>query len=88
MNWYENESAEKVKVEWRAKLKGVWRGKQPIQRGVKKMKFSTVIQVPSSRNRALLKALAKQEPTLAKSTGYNTKIIENSRDCLIGSSDL
>ena len=76
MNWYENNGPDKVKVEWRGKLRGIWRGKQPIQRGVKNMKFSTVIQVPSSKDSVLIKALARQEPTLARSTGYNIKIIE------------
>ena len=66
------------KVKWRNKLKGIWQGNRPIQRGVKGMKFSTVLQVPSSKGSMLLKSLAKIEPRLARTTGYNTKLVEKS----------
>ena len=42
------------------------------------MKFSSVIQVPNTKNGILLKGLARLERTLAKATGYNIKIIEKS----------
>ena len=42
------------------------------------MKFSTVMQVPSSKNGRLLKMLARAEPRLAKVTGYQVKYVEKS----------
>ena len=42
------------------------------------MKYTTLIQVPSTKNGILVKNLARLEPSLARATGYNTKIVENS----------
>ena len=56
----------------------MWKGPSIIQRGVKGMVFTTVLQVPSTKDSILLKELVKIEPRLAKATGYNTKIVEKS----------
>ena len=42
------------------------------------MKFTTIMQVPSSKDSRLLKMLAKAEPRLAKVTGYQVKYVERS----------
>ena len=79
MSWYDNaRDYTWVKVEWRNKLRGMWKGKRPLQRGVKDMRFTTVIQVPNTKNGMLIKDLARLEPSLAQATGYNVKIIEKS----------
>ena len=77
MTWYSPDK-NNIKVRWRNKLKGMWKGQGVIQRGVKGMSFSTIMQVPSSVNSELRKGLARIEPTLAKATGYNIKIVEKS----------
>ena len=40
------------------------------------MKYTSILQVPSSKNSRLLRAIAKIEPRLAKSTGYHVKLTE------------
>ena len=85
-NWYEPRAGggiKKKKVMWRKNLKGIWGGMKPIQRRVKGMIFPTVIQIPSSKGSNLMKALAKIEPTLAKASGYNCKLVEKSGTQLI-----
>ena len=42
------------------------------------MKFTTVMQVPSSKNSRLLKELARIEPRVAKTSGYQAKLVEKS----------
>ena len=74
--WYEDDK--KSKSSWRSKLPQGWRGSNPIQKKVPGMKFTTVMQVPSSANSILLKELAKVEPRLAKSSKYQVKLVEQS----------
>ena len=75
-NWYGEKTT--VKRKWRDKLCGTWRGANPLQRKIKNMPYSTVIQVPSSRGSRLMNQLVKQEPKVAKMTGYQTKFTEKS----------
>ena len=42
------------------------------------MKFSSLMQVPSSKGGILLKMLAKSEPRIAKASGYQVKLVEQS----------
>ena len=42
------------------------------------MRFSTLLQVPSSKDGRLMSMLCKSEPKLAKSSGYQVKLIERS----------
>ena len=65
--WYD--TSEKDTMSWRSKLSVEWKGTKPIQRRVPDMKFTTVLQVPSSYNGRLVKELARVEPRLAKSSG-------------------
>ena len=55
-----------------------WSGCQPIQFPIRGMKYSTVMQVPSSKDGRLLKMLAKAEPRVAKICGYQVKFVERS----------
>ena len=80
MTWYQSdgENYKEINGGWRRKLKGVWEGAKPVQRKVKGMEFTTVLQVPNTENSALLSGLAKKEPKIAKLSGYNVKIVEKS----------
>ena len=72
--WY---AAEKlIKSEWRSKLPVEWRGSRPAQHKLPGMPFTSVLQVQNSKGGRLLKELAKIEPRLAKSTGYQVKLVE------------
>ena len=42
------------------------------------MSFTSIIQVPNSRNGVVVKELAKIEPRLAKTTGVNIKLVGKS----------
>ena len=44
----------------------------------KRYEFSSIIQVPCSKDGIVIKELAKIEPRLAKSTGQNIKLVEKS----------
>ena len=58
MSWYDNVRDDTwVKVEWRNKLRGMWKGKRPLQRGVKDMRFTTVIQVPNTNTAEHIRGL-------------------------------
>ena len=61
---------------WRDNLKGVWRESEPGQKNVNGLKYSSLLQVPSTRGARLLKSLIKQEESLARVTGYNVKLVE------------
>ena len=63
---------------WRSELKGVWKGAKPLQRNVKGMDYTTIIQVPSTKGSELLVRLSKREPKIAKISKYNVKIVEKS----------
>ena len=77
--WYgEKEDDERRKRRWREGLRGAWRGGDPLQRKIKGIRQSTVLQVPSSKGSRLLVALARNEPKIAKLTGYHTKLTEKS----------
>ena len=75
--WF-SESEVVKKTEWRSLIPRGWSGCKPAQFSVKGMKYSSVMQVPSSRNGRLLKMLARAEPRLAKVTGYQVKYVEKS----------
>ena len=75
--WYE-ESVVFKKSKWRQEIPRGWSGCKPIQYPVKGMKFSTMMQVPSSKDGRLIKMLAKAEPRLAKLTKYQVKYVERS----------
>ena len=62
--WYDTD--DKIKSSWRSKLPVSWRGSKPIQRKVPEMRYTTVMQVPSSLNDRLLKEWARVEPRVAK----------------------
>ena len=64
--------------DWRDALKGVWKGSNTSQRRVKDMKFSSIMQVPNTRDARLLNTLVRIEPEVAKVTGYNVKMVERS----------
>jgi len=76
-SWYEASSLTK-KTFWRSRLPTQWIGEKPSQRKIPGMKFSTVLKVPSTRDGRLVKALADAEYSLAKSTGYQVKMVEMS----------
>ena len=63
---------------WRMVLKGRWRGNPPIQRPVKGILYSTVLQVPNTHGSALLREIAKVEPRMARASGYSAKLVERS----------
>ena len=63
---------------WRSKLVGAWRGNQPAQRPVRGMRYSTVLQVPSTGGSRLLREIAKVKPKLAKASGFSVKLVERS----------
>ena len=73
-NWYSNPI--KTPSSWRSKLPPEWVGSKPIQRKVHGIEYTTVLQCPSSKDSRLVRALAKVEPRLARSTGYQVKITE------------
>ena len=74
-SWFQLKGEER---KWRSELKGTWKGAQPLQRKVKGMDFTTILQVPSTKNSELLARLSKREPKVAKLTKYNVKIVEKS----------
>ena len=75
MTWYSDGG---TGVKWRDKLRGMWEGDKPVQRKVKGMDFTSVVQVANTEGSILLNSLAKKEPKIAKITGYNVKIVERS----------
>ena len=75
-SWYGEKAGVKRKL--RDKLCGTWRGAKQLQRKIKSMPYTTVMQVPSSKGSRLMNRLVKQEPKIAKMTGYQTKITEKS----------
>ena len=77
-NWYDQDSNVANKIKWRDQQPTTWRGSRPVQQKVHGMRYSTVMQVPSSKGSRLLRALAKAEPRIAKSTGYQCKLTEKS----------
>ena len=76
--WYDQDNPVVKKTSWRHQLPKCWRGSRPVQQKVHDMNFSTVMQVPSTSGGRLLSALAKIEPRVAKSTGYQCKLTEMS----------
>ena len=75
--WYEDSDVFK-KSRWRQHLPRGWSGCKPLQYSVKGMKYSTIMQVPSSKNGRLIRMLAKAEPRLAKLSKYQVKYVERS----------
>ena len=53
-------------------------GARPIQFKLPGMDYSTVLQVPSSKDSRLLRALSRVEPRLAKTTKFHVKLVEKS----------
>ena len=56
----------------------MWKGEKPVQRPIKGLTFSMILQVPNTSNSTLLKEIAKVEPKLARTTGYSAKLVEKS----------
>ena len=77
MTWYEGNSKDSGR-KWKSELRGKWRGERPVQLRVKEMEYTTVMMVPNTVNGMLLKLLARIEPKLAKTTGYQVKFCESS----------
>ena len=74
--WYSTDS--KVKNVWRMALPKKWKGARPLQQKVHGLDYTTVLNVPNSRGSRLLKEIAKIEPRMCKSTGYQVKLVESS----------
>ena len=74
--WYKQ--SDKISLNWRNSLPSVWKGTKPTQIRVPGMQFSTVLQVPSSKDSRLIREITKLEPRLVKSSGYHTKLVEKS----------
>ena len=49
---------------------------QPVQRKVPRIPYTTLLQVPDTKGGRLLKEICKIEPRLAKTSGYQRKIVE------------
>ena len=77
MTWYDRPQ-DVPASKWRSKLEGCWRGNRPIQAKVKGYKYTTVLQVPSTKGSRLLRQLASAEPRLTKASGYCVKLVEKS----------
>ena len=45
---------------------------------MRNMSYTTVLQVPSTRESALLKGIASLEPRLARASGYSVRLVEKS----------
>ena len=73
-SWYEGDST--IKPRWRGCLPQEWKGSRPIQLKLPGTKFTSLLQVQSSKDGRLIKELAKIEPRLAKSSGYHVKLVE------------
>ena len=73
--WYDDHLLDK-KTSWRISLPQNWARDRPAQFKVPGMQFSSVMMVPSSNSGRLFKMLTKAEPRLAKSSGYQIKLIE------------
>ena len=76
-SWFEDSQLNK-KLNWRKSLPSGWGGGKPDQYKVPEMKFSTILKVPSSKDGRLLKSLAAAEPRIARSSGYQVKLVEKS----------
>ena len=61
LGWYSQDNIAQ-QVEWRSKLPVEWRGSQPVQFKVPGLKYTSVLQVPSSKDSRLLRAVARVEP--------------------------
>ena len=59
--WYSCENAGRSR--WRSNLPTEWKGSKPLQTRVPGIPFTSVLQVQSSRDSRLLKAIAKIEPS-------------------------
>ena len=69
MCWFQGKN-DRLDTEWRGELSGKWKGGKPVQKPVKGMQYSTILQVPNTKNGTLLKELARVEPRLAKITNW------------------
>ena len=76
-SWYEGDQLKPLS-RWRSKLPGEWIGDKPRQVKVRGMRFSSIMQVPSSKGGQLVKLLARSEPKIAKGSGYQVKLVESS----------
>ena len=76
-SWYTEEQVIK-KSKWRHLIPESWSGSKPAQYCLPGMPYSTLMQVPSTRDSRLFKMLCKAEPRIAKLTGYEVKYTERS----------
>ena len=71
-----NGTIQMTKSSWRSRLPVFWKESKLIQRKVPDMRYTTVMQVPSSVNSGLLKVLARINSRLAKTCGYQPMLVE------------
>ena len=74
MSWLKGEKEKSSN--WRDLLRGIWKGKPPIQRPVRNVPYTTVLQIPNTPDSISLRELAKREPRLTKITRYSSKLVE------------
>ena len=80
MSWFKNAKNQENDhaLGWRSRLTGRWKGSNVAQRPVLKEGYSTVLNVPNTKEANLARRLIKGESRLAKMTNYNVKITEKS----------
>ena len=79
-SWFKNpvDGVELKKKDWMREIPREWKGRNMSQRVVPGMKFTTIFKVPNTKNGILYSRLVKEESKLAKLTGYNVKLVEDS----------
>ena len=74
-NWYKGSAKSNL---WRSRIPANWKGGKPIQFKLPNMEYTSILQIPSSKDSRLMKEIARIEPRLAKTTGYHIKLVERS----------
>ena len=74
-NWYKGSAKSNL---WRSRIPANWKGGKPIQFKLPNMEYTSILQIPSSKDSKLMKEIARIEPRLAKTTGYHIKLVERS----------
>ena len=76
-SWYDDLELVK-KTKWRDQIPEGWGGSKPVQYRIPGVNYTSIMQVPNSKDGRLLSMLAKAEPRLYKMTGYQVKYVESS----------
>ena len=81
MSWFRNDKNRETDCApgWRSRLTCRWRGSNLSQKPVLKEGYSTVLNVPNTKEANLARRLIKGESRLAKMSKYNVRIIEKIR---------